>query len=230
MSLTGITVPAAVTSIECGAFRGCTALTSLTVDAANEYFETDGKALYYKGKDTLLFYAVGLADASYALPASLKTIWSYAFCGCAALANIDLPASLTSIEDGAFEGCTGLTGFAVDPANKSFETDGKALFDKGKATLLYYALGLTDSTYAIPAAVTSIREYAFYGCAALTSIDLPTSLTSIGSEAFKGCASLNTVNYAGTKEQWGKVSLGSDWYDGCTLLTAVTCSDGSVTL
>jgi hypothetical protein len=65
----------------------------------------------------LLYYAPGLADASYAIPASVTSIWDLAFYGCTSLTSIALPASLTSIGDGAFEGCTALSSIAVDPAN-----------------------------------------------------------------------------------------------------------------
>ena len=35
-------------------------------------------------------------------------------------------------------------------------------------------------------------------------------MTSIDYAAFYGCSSLTTVNYKGTQEQWGQISIGSD--------------------
>ena len=37
--------------------------------------------------------------------------------------------------------------------------------------------------------VTSISDYAFYGCTNITSIDIPSTVTSIGSQTFRNCGS-----------------------------------------
>lgn len=44
--------------------------------------------------------------------------------------------------------------------------------------------------------VTSIGEYAFYGCSGLTSVSIPQSITFIGSWAFDDCTSLTKAEYA----------------------------------
>jgi hypothetical protein len=46
-------------------------------------------------------------------------------------------------------------------ANKHFETDGKALYDKGEAKLFQYVIGSADPSYTVPASVTSIADAAF---------------------------------------------------------------------
>ena len=46
----------------------------------------------------------------------------------------------------------------------------------------------TEVTYeGITYSVTSIGEYAFWGCSGLTSVVIPNSVTSIGNAAFWGC-------------------------------------------
>ncbi|MGN1235479.1 MAG: leucine-rich repeat protein, partial [Christensenellaceae bacterium] len=57
--------------------------------------------------------------------------------------------------------------------------------------------------------VTSIGEYAFWGCSSLQSITIGDSVTSIGEYAFNGCQQLKDVYYQGTKEQWDQISIGT---------------------
>ena len=45
----------------------------------------------------------------------------------------------------------------------------------------------------IPNSVTSIGDFAFYGCSGLTSVTIPNSVTSIGDNAFNGCSKLENV-------------------------------------
>ena len=62
----------------------------------------------------------------------------------------------------------------------------------------YGCSGLTSVT--IPNSVTSIGDYAFSGCSGLTSVTIGSSVTSIGNEAFKGCNNVKELIYAeGTK-------------------------------
>ncbi|MDD2961885.1 MAG: leucine-rich repeat domain-containing protein [Muribaculaceae bacterium] len=50
------------------------------------------------------------------------------------------------------------------------------------------------ASVAIPNSVTSIGDYAFYGCSGLTSVTIPNSVTSIGDYAFYGCSGLKEIN------------------------------------
>ena len=47
----------------------------------------------------------------------------------------------------------------------------------------------------IPNSVTSIGDYAFYGCSGLTSIEIPNSVTSIGESAFGECTGLTSFRF-----------------------------------
>ena len=73
----------------------------------------------------------------------------------------------------------------------------------------------------IPQGVTSIGNYAFYGCTGLTSVTIPDSVTSIGYCAFDGCTSLTSVTIPDSV-----TSIEYCAFYGCTGLTSVTIPDG----
>ena len=79
----------------------------------------------------------------------------------------------------------------------------------------YGCTGLTSIT--IPNSVTSIGEYAFYGCTGLTSINIPNSVTSIVGYAFSGCTGLTSITIPNSV-----TSIGSSAFYGCTGLTSIT--------
>jgi hypothetical protein len=47
----------------------------------------------------------------------------------------------------------------------------------------------------MPASLTIIGDYAFYGCSGLTSVTIPNAVDSIGLSAFYGCTGLTTINF-----------------------------------
>jgi hypothetical protein len=107
------------------------------------------------------------------------------------------------------------------------------------------------TTLNLPDTVTEIKEYAFASSyivnfhlgeglqtigakaflsdTALKTLTLPKSLVSIADQAFDNASKLATLNYEGTTADWAKVTLGTNWHRNAAF-TAITCSDGSVTL
>ena len=78
----------------------------------------------------------------------------------------------------------------------------------------YGCSGLTSLT--IPSGVTSISEYAFYGCSGLTSLTIPSSVTSIGNYAFDGCRGLTSLTIPS-----GVTSIGEWAFANCSGLTSI---------
>ncbi len=65
--------------------------------------------------------------------------------------------------------------------------------------------------------LTSIGGSAFQGCTGLTSVTIPNSVTSIGSNVFQGCSSLTSVTIPNSV-----TSIGSNVFQCCSSLTSVT--------
>jgi len=68
------------------------------------------------------------------------------------------------------------------------------LYNKDKTNLIQYPAEKTDTTFTIPASVTSIGDSAFSNCTSLTSVTIPASVTSIGDHPFSLCSALTAIN------------------------------------
>ena len=137
-------------------------------------------------------------------------IGGYAFYGCSALTSITIPNSVTSIGYKAFRDCSSLTSMVVESGNTVYDSreNCNAIIETASNTLI---AGCQSTT--IPNSVTSIGDYAFYGCSSLTSITIPYSVTSIGNGTFYGCSSLTSITIPNSV-----TSIGSSAFYGCTSL------------
>ena len=68
--------------------------------------------------------------------------------------------------------------------------------------------------------MTSIGDYAFYGCSGLTELTLPNGVRSIGDSAFSGCSGLTELTLPN-----GVRSIGDYAFSGCSGLTELTLPD-----
>jgi len=76
----------------------------------------------------------------------------------------------------------------------------------------------------IPNSITTIGDYAFYGCSSLASVNIPNTVTSIGNNAFSMCTSLNSIVIPNSV-----ITIGSSFY-GCSALTSVNLGNGVTTI
>ena len=164
-------IPNSVTSIEDGAFSGCSGLTSVTIPNS---VTSIGEATFYG--------CIGLTSVT--IPNSVTSIGQWAFGDCTELTSIEIPNTITSIGDGAFFHCSGLTSVTIPNSVTTIEMEA-----------FEYCSGLTSVT--IPNSVTTIGDYAFCNCNSMTSVTIGRGVTSIGNQAFT-CSSLTSVTCKAT--------------------------------
>ncbi len=216
---TELTLPSGITEINYHAFSGCSRLTNITI------------------------------------PDSVTSIGEYAFSGCTGLTSITIPDSVTSIGERAFDSC-GLTSVTIGSGvtsigNYAFSSCNalKAVyitdiakwcaisFNNSASNPLRYAHnlylnGTLVTDLVIPDSVTSIGDYAFYGCTGFNHIDILDGVENIGEQAFSHCGylivdiSISVINigekafyycesvqiyYEGTQKEWKNMIFGTSW-------------------
>jgi hypothetical protein len=106
--------------------------------------------------------------------------------GTAATRSVTIGNSVTSMGNGAFSYCSNLEKVIVSDiaAWCGISFSGYESNPLSYAHHLYSDENTKITDLIIPNSVTSIGDYAFYGCSGLTSVTIPNSVTRIGASAF----------------------------------------------
>ena len=204
-SLTSIVIPDSVTSIGCGAFYRCTSLESITLPFVGA--SRDGIENTHLG---YIFGAPSYSKNAEYVPSSLKNV---------------VISSAAYIDENTFKDCSSLMSITVRGGNGKYKSiDGNLYTIDGK-TLIQYAIGKTNTSFAIPNGVMSIGCCAFKGCTSLTSVVIPDSMTTIGDSAFYQCTSLTDIVVP-----CGVRSIGKYAFSDCTSLKSIVLPDSMTSI
>lgn len=151
-----------------------------------------------------------LADEDIKNESSLKLKGSIDARDLAALEKLSSKVTSLDLKDVKIEGVTlpnrkyfGRTLFSEGeiPAYTFFKSGVETLVLPATTTLICEGAfaGSAIQNIVIPEGVTSLGDYAFYGCDNLVSVSLPSTLKSIGKGAFGNCTELRTLNLSATK-------------------------------
>lgn len=213
-SLSELTLPDSLHDIGSQVFNKCKSLSLIKINESNPYLSTDGKAIFNKD-GSILYTAIPLTK--YVVPSTVKTLKDYAFHSqtdlasitlnegllgigyfsfgeCTSLHTITLPSSLSKLPlNSGLSTCYSLESILVDKRNIHYSSDGTALFNSKKDSLIIFPGGIAD--YTIPKTVKTIIPNAFFECDSLHNIQFEDGISDlrIASSAFAGCDNLNKI-------------------------------------
>ena len=204
-NMTSITISDNVTSLGNNAFSSCRGLTSITIP---ENVESIGNGAFSS--------CTGLESVT--IPENVKNIGNNAFRSCTGLTSVAIPENVTTIGDKAFDDCTNLTKVTIN-------NDAIASKTYTSSSSLKNIFGAQVTEYILGEDVTAIGDYAFSGCANLTSITIPDNVTTLGGYAFQYCTGLESIIIPENV-----TSVGVYAFRSCTGLTSVTIPENVTTI
>ena len=193
-----------VTSIGDLAFYDCWKLTSITIPNS----VTSIGDFAFKDCEKL---------TSITIPNSVTSIGYETFWSCSGLTSVTIPNSVTSIGEDAFYNCRGLRKVNyLGTVDKWVEFD----FNDYDSNPTYYAKDLyLNNKLLTDVKITtadSIKDYAFYNCQSIKSVEIGNSVTFIGDAAFYNCSGLTEVTIPNSVTY-----IGSGAFEDCSGLTSV---------
>ena len=148
--------------------------------------------------------------------ASSTPAWAYGFSAVAPSGqtlyyNIVSGSAQVTSQNSSSPRYSNLTGALTIPSSVTYNGTTYTVTSIGEFAF-YGCTSLTSVT--IPNSVTTIYDGAFVRCTGLTSFTIPNSVTSICSDAFNGCTGLTSTIYTGTIAQWCNISFGDAYGTG----------------
>jgi uncharacterized repeat protein (TIGR02543 family) len=235
-ALTSVTMHANVASAD-NAFEA-DSLQYIYVDAGNTKYAnnfvnsvSDG-VLYDHDKTTIILYPFGKPDKVYNIPDTMTSVVAPSLCW-RLFETVNIPASVTDFEydsegggdegevkasygdgsnaAGIFSFCPNLLNINVDPLNPLYMSSDGVVYNKVKKnSIILFPTGRTGD-YTIPGGVTTINDYAFFGCS-LSRVFFKTSNMKLGAGAFED-SMLEAAVFYGNPFDWDESSDSPFDYD-----------------
>jgi len=224
-SITSVSIPNSVTSIEESAFGNCRSLTSVVIPDSVTYIGLNA----FSGCSALASVTIGKG---------VTEIGQSAF-GETGLTVITIPEGITILGNGAFIRCPRLTTVYFNAANaadyvmmdtKPFD-DCNALktviFGDSVRRIPKYILTAQKSleTVTIGNGVTHIGDRAFSSCSSLSSVTIGGNVIEIGVSAFGYCGSLRSITIPDSV-----TVIGNQAFYECTNMTSAIIGKGVFTI
>ena len=222
LMLNSISLPNGLEQIGAQTFSGCSSLTSINI--SNSVMNIGGDAFKDCSSLTSIMIPNGVTSiekgafsgckslTSVVIPDSIISVGEYVFYSCSSLCSVVLPENITSIGKWTFSNCSSLALITLKASSiESFckSNINNLLCSAQCLTKRHLLINDMDSTELIvPESVTTLKDYAFYGCSNIVIITLPETLSQIGEHTFDDCESLQSIRVPmNKKEEFCKLGL-----------------------
>ena len=187
---------------------------------------TNTNGFYVNSENNMLLKYIG-EDKDVVIPNGVTSIARYAFYYTLDRTSVTIPDSVTDIYASAFN-----NSYFTDVYYSSLENWLNLKFHSTMANPLYYAQNLyfnkvkLEGTLTIPVGTTKVLFSAFINYKQITAISIPYSVTSIGNYAFYGCSKVKTVSFATYGTSSNLTYIGFYSFYNCSALTYITIPSG----